>query len=98
MTCLFVLFTTAPVNGGRPFAALSYMWGDVQAETPILLNGHLVAVRENLWWFLYHQRQNGRFDETFVDSLSINQNDLEERKSQVQLMGQIYRNVTVVYV
>lgn len=33
----------------------------------------------------------------WVDAISINQDDLEERASQVQLMGNIYKTATTVF-
>ena len=48
--------------------------------------------------FLVQQRQRARYGDIYIDSLCINQQDLEERISQVQLMGEIYSNAATVYV
>jgi hypothetical protein len=76
------------------YHALSYVWGSKHATRPILLNGMMFPVTANLEGALRHLRElyrEGRRDLVlWVDALCINQDDVEERTEQVQLMGHIY--------
>jgi hypothetical protein len=77
------------------YAALSYAWGDERVTCPILLNGHQVEVTANLAKALRSFCTNDEFGGDFklwVDALCINQQDLAERSSQVQMMRDIYGN------
>lgn len=78
------------------YEALSYMWGDVQLTETILINNQEVSVRRNLWSALLHIRQRDRPRLLWVDALCINQDDILERNSQVQLMSKIYSCATGV--
>jgi hypothetical protein len=61
------------------------------------MNGTVATVTSNLRSFLVH----GRLDKVrtiWVDALCIDQKNTIERGSQVQMMGQIYRNASRVLV
>ncbi|KPI44819.1 uncharacterized protein AB675_2794 [Cyphellophora attinorum] len=95
-----------------PFYALSYTWGSTAITTQILVDGHVVPVRENLALFLdalinYHYpRRNAPPHEPnflcepvlrlWADYLCINQDDTTEKSPQVALMGNIYRSAVSV--
>ncbi|KAH8764113.1 heterokaryon incompatibility protein-domain-containing protein [Hyaloscypha sp. PMI_1271] len=49
-----------------------------------------VQIRENLWQALYHLRSEEHELTLWIDALCINQNDLQERGSQVSRMSAIY--------
>ena len=70
------------------YEALSYVWGPSDPKFPILLNGHAHLIHINLFNFLVHQPQH---DSIWIDALCINQDDIDERSRQVQMMGDIYR-------
>lgn len=87
------------------YLALSYVWGDPQATRSIVVNGHVTCVTINLAEALrqiraFRVERQSRFENLpvyiWADALSINQQDLLERTSQVQLMGQIYSNAHTV--
>lgn len=84
-----------------PYIAISYCWGSPDQERRrIWIDGKAFSARENLWWCLYQLRElqrAGRIDEDpasseyiWADAICINQEDLQERGHQVQLMGSIY--------
>ena len=81
------------------FTALSYVWGDPGTTLPIVVNGYQLSVTTNLVSCLQQlrngfQHHSGRISPTqylWVDTICINQTDIQERNSQVQLMGSIYR-------
>ena len=78
------------------YNAVSYQWGQDAASYEIQLNGHPILVRKNLYRFLLQMSSEHRQDWYFVDALCTNQDDYEEKASQVKLMGQIYRDAEVV--
>jgi hypothetical protein len=75
------------------FATLSYTWGDPEITEAILLDGIHASVTTNLAAALRTFRKlnyfSGRFN-LWVDSVCINQQDLDERSSQVAMMRDIY--------
>ncbi|KAF6810894.1 het domain protein, partial [Colletotrichum plurivorum] len=86
----------------RPrFAALSYMWGPELPTETVRVNGRQFEVRKNLAGALRCLRRQmagmsvGLF---WIDSLCINQADVEERSRQVRMMGQIYLRAQEVVV
>jgi hypothetical protein len=95
------------------FTALSYTWGsshrDIEKlrKTPasetrkIECNGRGGQVGENLYDFLDHCVYSSSQDllgYLWIDALSINQSDIEERSEQVKLMADIYQTAAGVFV
>ncbi|KAM3424496.1 hypothetical protein BST61_g6500 [Cercospora zeina] len=74
------------------FEALSYCWGDPKVTANIELNGTIAAVTVNLEAALRQFRTDADGDVLFIwiDAICINQQDVEERNSQVALMQEIY--------
>jgi len=84
---------TSDLDDCKPFTALSYCWGDESFTVPILVNGHEHQITTNLADFLQRMRQKMENPELlWIDALSINQNDIEERNHQVPLMRTIYKS------
>ncbi|KAK4099241.1 HET-domain-containing protein [Parathielavia hyrcaniae] len=80
------------------FEALSYVWGDVASTTPIQLDGAIGDIGQNLRSALLHLRREDRPRTLWVDAVCINQGDMDERNSQIALMGDIYTKATRVVV
>jgi hypothetical protein len=82
------------IDGGAnslPYEALSYEWGQPSPDDPLIsVDGHSTRIRKNLFDALRHIRLEERDRWLWIDSLSINQSDLEERGHQVNMMGRIY--------
>ncbi|KAK4901701.1 hypothetical protein LTR27_001473 [Elasticomyces elasticus] len=78
------------------FAALSYHWGSGEADRDILLNGHKVRVRKTLYEAL-KMLLNQKMSDVWVDSLSIDQDNDEDKGQQVAKMHVIYSKATRVY-
>lgn len=74
------------------FTAISYVWGDSNDTVHIECDGHPVKVTRNLYSCIKNLRIHGRDEVIYIwaDAVCINQADLAERASQVQLMGSIY--------
>ena len=91
------------------YRALSYTWGPPSPIQKIELNNGWLNVRQNLFDFLSTFRARlqkysgyGQYDEEiqwlWVDYLCINQTVVEERNHQVQMMSEIYRKASYVYI
>ena len=75
------------------FMALSYTWGDPADCREILVNGHTLKVTQNVEAGLRVLRSKSYVQKgwkLWIDAISINQGDLQERASQVKKMGEIY--------
>jgi hypothetical protein len=74
------------------YICLSYVWGEEVPGHTIVLDKQHYRIRGNLYSFLVKTRRKRRLLENWlwIDALSINQNDIEERNHQVQQMGLIF--------
>ncbi len=79
-----------------PFLALSYVWGPSNVKVPIILNGTVCWVTENLASALEHLADHDEVLPLWVDAISINQKNDKEKSAQVQQMGNIYRAANLV--
>ncbi|KAF2147341.1 uncharacterized protein K452DRAFT_282348 [Aplosporella prunicola CBS 121167] len=73
------------------FDALSYAWGDPHLKTSIFIDGEEFPVTVNLSSALRHLRSYNKRYSLWVDALCINQADNDEKSSQVNMMGDIYK-------
>lgn len=73
------------------YEALSYCWGDTKRNVHINCNDLQISVTENLCSALHRLRRKNVDTILWVDAICINQQDLEERSSQVRLMRYIYQ-------
>jgi hypothetical protein len=80
------------------YQALSYVWGDSSDVASVLVNAQNVPVTRNLFDALQHLRRTDEDLIIWIDALCINQNDNAEKSSQIQLMGDIYRQAKRVIV
>jgi hypothetical protein len=91
------------------YRAVSYTWGPEQPTRMILMNGLPFIIRENLFNFLEHFRVrletfsgNGQYELDiqflWIDQLCIDQENGKERNHQVQMMSEIYKRASYVYV
>lgn len=66
------------------YEALSYEWGSAaNTSFSITLQGKEFAVRENLWWALWHLRLEKDVRILWIDALCIDQGSVLERNHQV---------------
>ncbi|KAF4625217.1 hypothetical protein G7Y89_g12954 [Cudoniella acicularis] len=87
------------------YYALSYEWGDVgDAQQLIYLNNHTFMVGRNLWCALWHLRKRGFTSALpepknliWINTICVNQDDLEERSQQIQHMRTIYSGAVEVF-
>ena len=89
-------FSTTVLTEKPQYDALSYVWGENHAETPVIADGTPVRVTENLDAAMRYLR---RFDQAvfvWIDALCIDQGNTPERNHQVAMMGDIYRGAQEV--
>ncbi|KAF5591424.1 heterokaryon incompatibility protein [Fusarium pseudocircinatum] len=79
------------------YSALSYVWGDASEQEYILINRVLFRIRRNLYQALTQLRRNGVIGWLWIDSLCIQQKNLDEKSYQVGLMGAIFSSASHVY-
>lgn len=94
----------ADIDQAPRYVALSYTWDKDRCRTPaatylIFINGKKHLIRENLYDALTHVAESVRQGNCLLwaDAICINQNDLEERNSQIQHMKQLFENAHRVY-
>jgi hypothetical protein len=86
------------LNAPGEFIALSYAWGDTMNKRPIFVNGRKLLITRNLEQF-FRETHVSENEQTFwIDAVCINQNNLAERSSQVQIMKEIYSAAIFVLV
>ncbi|KAF2026159.1 hypothetical protein EK21DRAFT_33687, partial [Setomelanomma holmii] len=82
-----------------PYAALSYVWGDPKELMPIVVNGHTLKIGMSLYQALTHLRVVLPASTLlWVDAISINQNDIQERNDQVKQMREVYSEASEVLI
>ncbi|KAF2112703.1 heterokaryon incompatibility protein-domain-containing protein, partial [Lophiotrema nucula] len=72
------------------YCALSYVWGKPTEQRYIYMNGRPHQIMPSLYEALQHIRTSTETLFIWADALCINQQDVEERNSQVAMMAQIY--------
>lgn len=84
------------------YIALSYTWGDDTVKKPIRVNDGMFNVTSNLEIALRYLRKSRSFpilsERLWIDAICINQQDVEERNSQVRRMREVYRRASRVLI
>lgn len=80
------------------FEAISYVWGCGTKRKKVICNGVRLKITANLLQALVAVRYPSRPRNVWADSVSINQNDQEEKGRQVFLMGPIYKQARRVLI
>jgi hypothetical protein len=87
---IFDYSLTTPVRTSHLYECLSYVWGDVEEKQTIQVEDAELAVTKNLHGALQRLRDPDLDRIVWVDAVCINQDDIEERAKQVQIMAMIY--------
>ncbi|KAK4557081.1 hypothetical protein LTR86_006062 [Recurvomyces mirabilis] len=72
------------------YKCLSYVWGSQDDKVPILLDGKDHGVTRNLHAALNMLRRTDFVARIWIDALCIDQNDDEEKRAQVAMMGDVF--------
>jgi hypothetical protein len=90
---------TSSLDDNPSYDALSYMWGSPElTETMAIDQNAQMRIRLNLAKALRCIRNPNNYCILWVDALCINQQDVEERNTQVSIMRKIYTQATAVRV
>ena len=79
------------------YSALSYVWGSSIPKHNLSIDGSLLKLRQNLFDAIRRLRMRGT-TYIWIDAICINQEDPQERSSQVVLMRRIYESASEVLV
>jgi hypothetical protein len=92
------LNTHSLTNLGVEYEALSYTWGSEADKAEIRVNNRSMPVTRNLFEALKALRLPDKQRVLWIDAICINQTDLRERDSQVNIMRHIYKGARAVIV
>ncbi|KIW00453.1 uncharacterized protein PV09_07978 [Verruconis gallopava] len=87
-----------PVNGSKPFKALSYVWGTAMHNEPIRVDGFEFSVTENLYAFLKEFRKEYDAEILWIDAICIDQQNIPERNAQIRQMKRVYEGADSVVI
>ncbi|QIW96613.1 hypothetical protein AMS68_002131 [Peltaster fructicola] len=81
------------------YSAISYAWGGPQRSQAIAI-GHdsILDITTSAYKALLRFRHPTRAVQLWIDSICINQTDLEEKSAQVAVMGEVYKRASKVLV
>ncbi|KAF2103035.1 HET-domain-containing protein [Rhizodiscina lignyota] len=81
----------------RPsYEALSYVWGSIKGDRPIVCEGKEILVTQNCEAALRQLRYRHQKRLLWIDVICIDQSNTPERNHQVEMMRQTYRGATHV--
>jgi Heterokaryon incompatibility protein (HET) len=80
------------------YEALSYIWGDAKTRKEIVLDDEPFSLSTSFATALKNLRLPDHPRLFWIDTLSINQSDVEERNEQVQLMREAYASASPVLI
>lgn len=92
---------TAASRDAFTYIALSYAWGDPNPRYQIFLDSKPHLIADNLWHFLRQAKADVEIISgswLWIDALSIDQSNDEERRHQVGIMSSIFENAEQVLV
>jgi hypothetical protein len=82
----------------KPFDALSYVWGDQSHTSPFICNDQEFRIHRNLRNALPYLAKRDSPRPIWIDALSINQRDEDEKAVQIKLMHRVYRRAAQVWI
>lgn len=85
------------IGDAPPYFAISYCCGDPAATEAILVNGKRKTVNRNCLLVLQQAKAQQRGGLYWIDSLCINQSDLEEKAVQVHRIAAIFSGASEVW-
>ena len=88
------------MSSGPSYEALSYVWGVMETDTSYFLDidGTLKEITPNLHHALQALRPKQSPRDLWVDAVCINQDDIEDKETQICMMEEIYKSAKRVAV
>lgn len=87
-----------PVSRPIKYTALSYVWGSSEKTRCVRVDGFCLPITENLFIALFHLRHKQQPVFLWIDSVCIDQNNTEEKSTQVANMASVYSHAKRVLV
>jgi hypothetical protein len=88
-------------NDAPQYIAMSYHWGPEEKSHSVMIDGKQFKIGATchyaLWQACHHQLPGTDESYFWIDQISINQSDVDEKGQQVSMMGDIYRKAYAVY-
>ncbi|TGO46792.1 hypothetical protein BCON_0307g00030 [Botryotinia convoluta] len=75
----------------EPYEALSYCWEDASIKVPITANRKKFGITTSLFAAMQKLRKPDVIRRIWIDAICINQNDNDEKTTQVRIMRDIYQ-------
>ena len=97
-TLVVNLYVSRLLHEPPEYEALSYVWGTARSPNEALVNGTAMTICANLDCALRHIRYEDRHCTVWIDALCIDQANLNERSSQVQMMNRVYSEAHTVVI
>ncbi|KAH6667815.1 heterokaryon incompatibility protein-domain-containing protein [Halenospora varia] len=72
------------------YIAISYVWGEASENKSVLVDGKYLGITASLDQALRNVRDRSRVLRIWADGICINQNDVQDRNTQVAIMDSIY--------
>ncbi|EME41106.1 hypothetical protein DOTSEDRAFT_136367, partial [Dothistroma septosporum NZE10] len=88
---------TFQLQNAPEYFAISYAWGVEDIPMHVILDGSKFSVRLNCWYALSQVRYHYPGCSLWIDSICINQSDLEEKSHQVAMMYDIFAAAAKVF-
>lgn len=80
----------ADLDGDLDYEAISYCWGNPKNTQAVYCDGHPFQVTVSLYSALKQLRLVDQHRTLWADAICIDQKNLDEKSTQIQLMGEIY--------
>ena len=93
-----IVLSEADFDRPPHYEAISYAWGNEEANTTIICNGNCLLVTPNVVSVLQTLRRSNCSQALWIDSIAIDQSSIIEKNIQVPRMRSIYRQATNVWV
>ena len=87
-----------PISESNMHEALSYAWGSQKFLHDISRHGQVLSITKDLVSALTHLRNEVSPRRLWIDQICINQDDLDERSTQVSNMSAVYRSAKRVVI
>ena len=78
------------------FEAVSYVWGDGTRNHMAHVNGYTLFIPQNAFHVLHDMSSTLMPRLIWIDTICMNQGDMQERSEQVQIMADIYSSARLV--
>jgi hypothetical protein len=86
------------LDSPKAFDAISYACGEPKYDSQIFIDGKTIMVTKNCHDGLCYLRDHQGVSDVWVDAVSINAKDLDEKNEQILLMTKIYGAARRVYI